>query len=156
MTARYEVRLAGEEDAVAISDVILASLRQTDVKNYPPKVIRQIEQSFSPSAVQHLIAEKTVIVAFSGNHIYGTASLDGNRVRTVFVAPDIQRKGVGRRLVEELERTARGGNAPMLEVASSVAAEPFFTELGFKPVRNSYYGKECTIIMERHLAPLRS
>jgi hypothetical protein len=38
---------------------------------------------------------------------------------------------------------------PLLAVASSVTAETFHARLGFKAVRDSYYGDERTIIMER-------
>ena len=155
MTAQCEVRSAGEGDAEAISAVILASLHKTEVKNYPPNVVRRIEQSFSPAAVQGLIADETVLVALAGDSVLGAACLDGNRVRTVFVAPNAQGMGVGRRLVEALERTARGENVPVLVVASSVAAEPFFARLGFVAVRDSYYGKERTVVMERRLMPLQ-
>jgi hypothetical protein len=36
-------------------------------------------------------------------------------------------------------------------VASSVTAESFYGRLGFTAVRDSYYGDERTIIMERSL-----
>jgi hypothetical protein len=51
----------------------------------------------------------------------------------------------------EVERTARERNIPSLTVPSSVTAEPFYARLGFKVVRDSYYGDERTIIMERSL-----
>jgi hypothetical protein len=41
----------------------------------------------------------------------------------------------------------------MLAVPSSVTAERFYSKLGFTAVRDSYYGEERTIIMERRLAP---
>jgi hypothetical protein len=39
----------------------------------------------------------------------------------------------------------------LLTVPSSVTAEPFYARLGFKAVRDSYFGDERTIIMERAL-----
>jgi hypothetical protein len=39
----------------------------------------------------------------------------------------------------------------MLAVPSSVTAATFYARLGFRAVRDSYYGDERTIIMERLL-----
>ena len=52
----------------------------------------------------------------------------------------------------EVERTARVRNIPRLAVPSSLSAEAFYVQLGFRAVRDSYYGDERTIIMERSLA----
>ena len=51
----------------------------------------------------------------------------------------------------EVERTARQRNIGRLAVPSSINAETFYAQLGFKAVRDSYYGEERTIIMERSL-----
>jgi ribosomal protein S18 acetylase RimI-like enzyme len=80
-----------------------------------------------------------------------TASLDGDIVRTVFVAPDVQSRGVGRRLMHELERRARTKGITKLSVPSSITAEPFYAKLGFAPVRDVHHETELTIIMERRL-----
>jgi N-acetylglutamate synthase-like GNAT family acetyltransferase len=110
-----------------------------------------VEQSFSPDAVLALMAKRTVFVATIGNRVVGTASLDGSVVRTVFVAPDIQTRGVGKLLMAEVEHIARERDIPTLTVPSSVTAEAFYARLGFKAVRDSYHGDERTIIMERAL-----
>ena len=51
----------------------------------------------------------------------------------------------------KIGRTARERNIPMLAVPSSVTAATFYARLGFRAVRDSYYGDERTIIMERLL-----
>jgi GNAT superfamily N-acetyltransferase len=149
------IRPALEDDADEISAVILRALRETNAKDYTDEIIERVERSFSPSAVLQLIGKRTVFVATVGSRVTGTASLDGSVVRTVFVAPDAQAQGIGKLLTAEIERTARERNIPSLTVSSSVTAEPFYARLGFKALRDSYYGDERTIIMERSLnAPL--
>lgn len=115
----------------------------------------RVERGFSPGAVRELICKRTVFVATVGSRVVGTASLDGSVVRTVFVAPDVQAQGIGKLLMAEIEHTARERNVPLLTVPSSVTAEAFYARLGFKAVRDSYYGDGRTIIMERSLdAPM--
>ncbi|MFC3322398.1 GNAT family N-acetyltransferase [Mesorhizobium cantuariense] len=55
-----------------------------------------------------------------------TASLDGSVVRSVFVDPELQGRGIGKRLMAEVEEAAHAGGV-------------------------SYHGDERTVIMERSL-----
>lgn len=145
------IRPAHPDDAPAVSEVILAALRETNARDYTASVIERLEQSFSPDAVRTLIGKRMAFVAVAGSRIVGTAGLDGSVVRTVFVAPDVQGQGVGRLLMAEIERASRAAGIETLTVPSSVTAEPFYAKLGFKAVRDSYHGEERTIIMERSL-----
>jgi GNAT superfamily N-acetyltransferase len=155
-----DLRAAREGDAEAVSEVIISALRETNAKDYPPEVIARVERNFSPAAVLELMGRRKVFVAVAGERqehkarIVGTASLEGGAVRTMFVAPDMQRRGVGRRLMAEVERAAREAGLMTLVVPSSVTAEPFYAGLGFKAVRDQYYSEERTIIMERALTPV--
>ena len=145
------IRPALDDDADEISAVIVRALRQTNAKDYANEIIERVERSFSPHAVLQLIGKRTVFVATIGSRVVGTASLDGSVVRSVFVAPEVQARGIGRLLMIEIERTARERNIPILTAPSSVTAEAFYARLGFRAVRDSYYGDERTIIMERLL-----
>ncbi|WFU72206.1 GNAT family N-acetyltransferase [Bradyrhizobium sp. CB2312] len=147
----YTIRPAREDDAADISGVILRALRETNAKDYTDEIIARVARSFSPDAVRELIRRRRVFVASIGSRIVGTASLDGSVVRTVFVAPDVQARGIGKLLMAEIARTARERNIPLLTVPSSVTAEAFYAKLGFGAVRDSYHGDERTIIMERQL-----
>ncbi|MBB4259159.1 MULTISPECIES: GNAT family N-acetyltransferase [unclassified Bradyrhizobium] len=150
------IRPAREDDADGISEVILHALRETNAKDHTDAIIERVGRSFSPDAVRQLIGKRTVFVAAIGSRIIGTASLDGSVVRTVFVEPDVQTRGVGKRLMAEVERAARERNVSALTVPSSVTAEGFYARLGFRAVRDSYYGDERTIVMERELDGARS
>jgi len=153
MDIESSIRPARDGDAGAVSQVISSALRETNAKDYAPEIIARIEKSFSPAAVQELIRKRKVFVAVLGQQIVGTASLDGKMIRSVFVAPNAQGRGIGRLLMAELEKAAQDAGITVLMVQSSVTAEQFYAKLGFKSVRGSYHGDERTIIMERRLAP---
>jgi GNAT superfamily N-acetyltransferase len=154
MDIACDLRAARDGDAEAISEVIISALRETNAKDYLPEVIARVEQNFSPAAVLDLMGRRKVFVATVGTRIVGTASLEGGSARTMFVAPDVQRRGVGRRLMAEVERAAHDAGVTTLVVPSSVTAESFYARLGLKAVRDQYYGDERTIIMERDLKPV--
>src|ERR1700712_1599464 len=100
------IRPAVDDDANQISAVILRALRENNAKDYSDEIIERVERSFSPCAVVQLISKRTVFVATVNGRIVGTASLDGSVVRTVFVNPDVQAKGIGKLLMAEVERVA--------------------------------------------------
>ena len=148
------IRRAQSKDAEGISRVVLSALRETNAKDYPEAVIARVGQSFSPIAISDLLKQRLVFVAINDGFIVGTASLDGRIVRTVFIEPQFQGRGIGRALMNQVERAAADKGVAVLQVPSSVTAEPFYVKLGFSPVRDSLYGEERTIIMERTLSSL--
>lgn len=149
----YEIRRASDHDADDISRVILDALRQTNAKDYTLDIIARVELSFSPAAVKDLIDRRDVFVALLDNRLVGTASLDGQAVRSMFVAPDLQGQGVGRMLIKTVERHAIERGIAVLQVPATVTAEAFYAKLGFRSVREAFYGEERTIIMEKVLPP---
>ena len=148
-----DIRPAQAGDAAGISRVIIRALRETNAKDYTPDIIARVELSFSSAAVERLIDQRDVFVAEMDNRVVGTASLDGQALRTMFVLPDVQGRGIGRLLVQRIERVARERQLAILTVPATVTAEAFYARLGFTAVREAYHGQERTIIMERVLSP---
>lgn len=146
------VRLAQASDAEGISQVILAALHSSNAGDYPADVIARVASNFTPQAVLHLLARRTVLVAIRDQLIVATAALDASVVRSVFVNPVLQGQGIGRQLMVDIEQRAREAGVTVLSVPSSLTAEPFYTKLGFHTVRDVYHGNERTLVMEKALS----
>ncbi|MDO7900512.1 N-acetyltransferase family protein [Pseudomonas sp. K1(2024)] len=147
----YRIRDATQDDAQAISSVVVAALRISNSQDYPPEVIGNVEQHFSASAIKKLIVARRVFVAQDDGQLVGTASLDGSVVRTVFVAPHVQGCGVGHRLMTHVHNTAVQNGISRLQVPSSITAEGFYARLGYQRLREVMHGAERTIVMEIRL-----
>lgn len=89
------IRQANSDDAEAISQVIVAAVRESNGKDYPASVIESVAANFMPERVIELLEQRLVFVALLDDKIVGTGALDGNAVRSLFVAPQQQRKGIG-------------------------------------------------------------
>lgn len=148
------IRKATDNDATAISRVIVAALRESNRQDYSATVIAQVTLSFSPSAILRLLAQRQVYVATLDKEVIATASLDQATVRSVFVAPTHQGQGAGRALMVAVESTAHSHGIRRLRVPSSITAEGFYQSLGYSTVRDEYHGEERTIIMEKSLTSL--
>lgn len=151
MAEHIEIRLAVDHDAIGISEVIQSALRESNAKDYSPAVIDRVVANFAPQNVSELMSARLVFVAFIEAKIVGTASLDKDIVRTVFVAPDVQNRGVGRQLMKRVEKVAIENGLSTIFVPSSITAEAFYRGLGFHALRDEFHGEERTIIMQRHL-----
>ncbi|MCH4897427.1 GNAT family N-acetyltransferase [Pseudomonas sp. B707] len=147
----YLIRNATNADAPAISRTIISALRESNVQDYSAEIIEQVTRSFSPPAILHLLSERQVLVATTGSHIVATASLDHDIVRSVFVDPRYQGKGIGRQLMERLQSLAINAGLNRLRVPSSITAEGFYASLGFEKVRDEFHGAEGTVIMAKAL-----
>ena len=75
-----------------------------------------------------------MFVAPHDQHIEGTASLDGNAVRAMFVARSFKDTAI---------------RAKVLVVPTSLTAVPFYASLGCKAVHDCFHGEERTVIKER-------
>lgn len=147
----YLIRNAMATDAPAISQTIINALRQSNAQDYSPEIIDQVAQNFSPPAILQLLAQRQILVAIVDDHIVATASLDQDVVRSAFVDPSYQGKGLGRHLMARIQSIAINAGLNLLRVPSSITAEGFYASLGFKKVRDEFHKSERTIIMTKTL-----
>lgn len=146
-----QIRRALAHDAQVISKVVIAALRESNARDYSPEVIAQVEQHFCPAAILTLMKQRQMYVAVVEQHVVGTASLDQAVVRSVFVSPRHQGRGIGQRLMARLKEVATAAQVEELRVPSSLTAESFYAQLGFQKVRDEFHGAERTVIMALRL-----
>lgn len=148
---QYLIRRATPGDAQAISKVVIAALRQSNARDYAPEVIARIELNFSPAAILKLMQQRQMYVAVHEQHVVGTASLDQTVVRSVFVSPQHQDRGIGQQLMARLKEAAIVAQVEELRVPASLTAESFYAQLGYAKVRDEFHGAERTVIMALRL-----
>ena len=146
-----QIRRALPVDAQAISKVVIAALQESNARDYSPEVIAQVEQYFCPTSIMALMKQRQMYVAVVEQHVVGTASLDQAVVRSVFVSPRHQGRGIGQQLMARLMEAAIAAQVEELRVPSSLTAESFYAQLGFHTVRDEFHGAERTVIMALRL-----
>ena len=100
------------------------------------EVFRLVEQNHLPLVGLHEHFE-TAIVAREDGRIVGTAALemyrDGALLRSVAVAPAVQRKGIGHQLTDAAVALAHELRAPAVYLLTTTA-ERFFPRFGFEHI----------------------
>src|SRR4051794_41984141 len=81
------IRPALDQDADAVSAVILRALRETNVADYTDAMIERISRSFGPHEVLQIIGKRKVFVATIEGRIVGTAGPAGGGGGPGFVRP---------------------------------------------------------------------
>ena len=145
------IRDAGADDATAISALVQRTVRISNGRDYPAQVIDQIVANFAPDKVGQRMAERDVFVCQMGDRIVGTIALGGDRLRTLFVEPELQQAGIGARLVAHLEAYALKAGVSELKLSSSLTARGFYERLGYRMVQREEHDGVSTFLMAKAL-----
>jgi N-acetylglutamate synthase-like GNAT family acetyltransferase len=144
------IRRATTDDSGAVHEIVLQALRETNARDQPASVIDRLILTL-PEKVASNLDTWHAFVAIVDGRVVGTASLSGHTVKSVFVHPDYQRRGVATKLMSAVESTALAQSVRSLDVQSSITAQPFYAMWGFNIVREEFYGEERTIVMSKAL-----
>lgn len=110
----------------------------------PPWTAASLEQTLSHPASTAFVAEIRVPARVTVGFILGQLAADEAEILTIGVAPELQRRGLGRRLIEGFARAAKRAEARKvhLEVASdNIGALALYKAMGFTETgrRKGYY-----------------
>ena len=130
-----DVREFEPEDAEKLSQLIVRNLRQVLIEDYSAKAIEALAPFFTPEKLIKSSKQQFALVGVLGNDLVGTAALDGDRVRTVFVEATRHRSGIGSQLMAALEAYARQHRVRRLYLMSGISACGFYEKLGYKIVK---------------------
>ena len=138
MNEVYSVRRFEKEDAQTVSELIIRTLRITNSKDYSPEYIENDVKMFSPEFVIHRASWTHFYVVCAGERIVGCGAIGaywGSEVESslfnIFVDPDYQGKGVGRRIIETLEQDEYFLRARRIEIPASITACEFYKKMGY-------------------------
>lgn len=132
------VRRFQDADAEEVSTLIITTLRTTNSKDYSSEYIENDVQAFQPQNVLKRAAWTHFYVACEGEKIVGCGAIgpywgkvDESSLYTIFVLPEYQRKGIGRKIVETLEQDEYFLRAKRIEIPASITGTPFYRKMGY-------------------------
>jgi N-acetylglutamate synthase-like GNAT family acetyltransferase len=150
-----KIRKFKKEDAKKVDYLIKQAQLITLKDYYPKRIIEWFCKRNTPSKIIAKSKQIELFVAVEEDKILGINGLKENQVRKFYVNPKYQRKGVGRKLMENIENLAKKRKIKKLIVHSSLYAEGFYKKMGFKRIKKITTSKNNIkfdeILMEKKL-----
>lgn len=125
-----KIILFEKQDASSLSEMIYRVIDQLEKEN-PELDYSLVRQEDAPEELIKASTEGKIWIAKDSDNIVGTLSLFGNHLRRFFVHPDHQGKGIGRKLLEIAEKTAKQDKYKEIVVGSILRAVPIYKKMGF-------------------------
>ncbi len=131
------IRPAVDSDRTGICTVHVRAIRETCSLSYSPQQIDVWAGLLSPDTYTALLKKRIILVGADATDIVGFGQLDpeNSELQAVYVRPERQRQGIGRRLLSELEGQARALGISRLEVSATLNAVTFYEQNGYAPRR---------------------
>ena len=127
-----------ESDAAAVSELIRTTLQISNSRDYPPEIINTLIERETPDHILQRASWTHFYVAEDDSKIIGCGAIgpywdrqDESSLFTIFVHPDFQGKGVGKAIVETLERDEFALRAKRIEIPASITGLPFYQKMGY-------------------------
>lgn len=138
------IRHAELKDSEKIAETHRASIKALCSGYYSTEKIDGWIDLLSPDIYENAIKEKAMILAQEGDNIIGFGILDieNLEIGALYIHPDTKGTGTGKKLLQELEDTARENDADHLALCSTLNAFDFY-------FYNGYEGREKTF----HILP---
>ena len=134
----YNVRKFESRDANEVSDLIIKTLRTTNAKDYSSEYIENDVKMFTPSGVIERAGWTHFYVVCDKERIVGCGAIgsywgkeDESSLFNIFVLPEYQGKGVGRKIIETLEKDEYFSRAKRVEIPASITACEFYKKMGY-------------------------
>jgi len=129
-----KIRKASEADKENISNLHIASIKKLCSNHYTHEQLNAWTSVLTPSVYDQALKEKIVLVAYdSQQNLQGLGILDieNSEVSAIYINPDVAGKGIGTKLLNELEMTARNSKIFRITVHSTLNAKSFYMNHGY-------------------------
>ena len=132
------IRRFSSDDAEAVSELIISTLRTINIKDYPPEYVEREAQKYTPSLLLERERQIHLYLACENGSVVGCGAIspymdkvDESALSHIFVSSLHQGKGIGRKIIEAIERDEYFLRARRVEVPATITGCDFYFRLGF-------------------------
>ena len=133
------IEIVKENELEAVHEMIAKTVRTSFPKYYPKGSIEYVIESLSVEALRQRANVSHFYVVKEFDKIIGCGAITGyfgseteSILLSIFVDPDFQGKGYGRKIIETLEADEFGLMAKRIEIPASMVAIPFYKKMGYE------------------------
>jgi len=128
---RMTLRKFRPADLPAVQRVLVTTMDVSFAGVYPPSAIAHLRTHAQPEEILADAQAGYTAVLESDGRIIATGTLTDGKVKRVYVDPEHQGCGLGRRIMAHLERRARAEGLKSVFLYSTTVAKAFYESLGY-------------------------
>jgi GNAT superfamily N-acetyltransferase len=120
-------------DLTAVQDLVTRTIDVSFAGAYALSAIRHFKRHHEAQEILADVAGGYAVVLERDGQIIATGTLTGSgKITRVYVRPDLQGRGLGRRIMEHLEQHAREAGFVRVHLNASTVARRFYELLGYR------------------------
>lgn len=132
------IRKFQDKDAQEVSALIVTTLRTTNIKDYSSDYIENDVKLLQPKNILERASWTHFYVACDNDKIVGCGAIgpywdkqDESSLFTIFVLPEYQGQGIGRKMIQTLEQDEYFLRSKRIEIPASITGTPFYRKMGY-------------------------
>lgn len=129
------VRKFRKTDATKASNIVKRGFEISNARFYKKSSITEQVEANSPKNLIEKAKNVQYFVAVEKDEILGIGGYDTKKVHTLFVNPEHQGKGIGKKIIERILSEAEKDGIKSLDSWSTFQAEKFYAKAGFKKIK---------------------
>jgi GNAT superfamily N-acetyltransferase len=135
-------------DLPALKSLIHRTIGACCPSHYCAEAVRFFLNYHDEAAILGDAQEGHTIVLERAGRIFGTGTWVGEEIKRVFVNPVFQKLGLGRLIIEQLERAAARRGIPVVRLDASLRCQAFYDRLGYATIERAFLKLENTRRLE--------
>ncbi len=125
-----------EEDEVACAEVAKQAI-ESDKKLSTKQLTWLIEHETKENFLARSKSFDALLVYQENGRIVGVTGLNKGELRSLYVLPEFQQKGIGTKLLKAVEQKASQKGYTELSLEANPSAKPFYERLGYRKTKES-------------------
>lgn len=136
MTAQGSMRFRPFEpaDLEPVFALVARTIETSYAGVYGPAAVDHFHEHHARGEIRRAAEEGCTVLLEQDGRLLATGTLVGDHVDRVYVAPEHQGRGLGRRVMAALEQQARRDGVRTIRLAASIPARVFYLRLGYRLV----------------------
>ena len=133
-----EIRRFENNDASTVSKLICRNFLEVNIKDYSKDEMESLSEIYDSDKVLTVAGYVHMYVVCINNKIVGCGSIssfwgkmDESIFLSIFVLPKLQGNGIGRKIIETLEKDEFFLRAKRIEIPASITALGFYKKMGY-------------------------
>ncbi len=135
----FTIRPYRKEDSEELSSLVAYTLEKSNGRDYTSQYLRDIARMYSPEFFLREASKTHFYVVHDRERLIGcggiqesTENKEASYLLSIFVLPEYQGKGIGKRIMEVLERDEYFLHSSRAELCSSITAVEFYRKQGYE------------------------